>query len=79
MPSFDYRCDACGDGFEARVASARSRPACPRCGERRARRLPSAPSLRTSSPSAPKLPGCGGPACGCGQVERRPSAAPAWN
>jgi putative FmdB family regulatory protein len=76
MPSFDYRCDACDEGFEARVVSARSRPACPRCGARRARRLPAAPSLHTSSSAlAPKLPGCGGPACGCGRIERPSPAA----
>jgi putative FmdB family regulatory protein len=75
MPIFDYRCGACREGFEALVATARARPACPRCGARRSRRLPAAPSLRTTSPAAPALSTCGGPACGCGRIERSRSAA----
>lgn len=75
MPNFDYRCGACEAGFEALVATARARPACPRCGSRRSRRLPAAPSLRTTSPAAPALSSCGGAACGCGSLER--SRAPA--
>lgn len=76
MPSFDYRCDECGDDFEAQVATSRSRPACPRCGSRRSRRLPAAPALHTSSSIAPSLKTCGGSGCGCGAVDRpRPASA----
>ena len=66
MPSFDFRCEPCGSRFEARVASVRSRPACPKCGARRVVREPCAPAVHGSSPNAPILPTRGGSAHGCG-------------
>jgi putative FmdB family regulatory protein len=46
MPTYDYRCDACG-GFDAfRALSARNEPmACPDCGRASARVLAAAPRL----------------------------------
>jgi putative FmdB family regulatory protein len=70
MPTFDYVCDGCGSEFEARVATARARPACPGCHARRARRRPAAPAVRGSSRAAPTLPVRGKPARGCGLIER---------
>ena len=34
MPIYEYRCEACGEGFElfVRSASEKSPPACPKCG-----------------------------------------------
>lgn len=39
MPTYDYRCEACGHSFELfqRIGS-RPRRTCPECGKRRARR-----------------------------------------
>jgi putative FmdB family regulatory protein len=74
MPIFDYCCGDCSERFEARVTSARARPAGPRCGARRARRLPAAPAVRGTSRNAPMLPTKGKPARGCGLIERPPRA-----
>jgi putative FmdB family regulatory protein len=34
MPIYEYRCEACGEGFEVfvRSASQKASPTCPRCG-----------------------------------------------
>jgi putative FmdB family regulatory protein len=77
MPSFDYVCGACEAAFEALVKSVRSRPACPRCGSRRASRAPALIAVRRESKAAPALPHRGKPAGGCGLIERLPAPAPA--
>ena len=70
MPTFDYVCGGCGNGFEALVADARARPECPRCHARRAKRKPAAPAVHGTSRAAPALPTGGLPAQGCGLIER---------
>ena len=76
MPTFDYVCGGCGREFEARVTGVRARPACPRCGERRAKRRPAAPAVRGTSKAAPSLPVRGKPARGCGLIERPDAPGP---
>ncbi len=40
MPTYDYRCDACGHGFETfQSISARPEKKCPKCGKPKLRRL----------------------------------------
>jgi putative FmdB family regulatory protein len=45
MPLYDYRCQACGHGFEALVRGGDT-PACPACGA-------ASPERAVSAPSAP--------------------------
>ena len=74
MPLFDYVCGACDAHFEALVAAANARPACPKCSAHKSRRQPAAPASRAPSNAgaraAPTLPIDGKPAGGCGLIER---------
>lgn len=40
MPIYEYRCEACGEGFEVFVRSSSRQPAptCPKCGSQTVRR-----------------------------------------
>jgi putative FmdB family regulatory protein len=40
MPIYEYRCEACGEGFEVfvRSASAKSPPTCPKCGSQKVKK-----------------------------------------
>ncbi|GIW85943.1 MAG: hypothetical protein KatS3mg108_0267 [Isosphaeraceae bacterium] len=72
MPLYEYRCEPCGETFEALVRSAEDRPRCPRCGRSEALTkqisVPAAAQTGTSGRGSSLLPmagGCGAPAC-CG-------------
>ncbi len=39
MPIYEFECEGCGARFEELVAAGASAPACPECGQARARRL----------------------------------------
>jgi putative FmdB family regulatory protein len=41
MPLYDFRCHACGEGFEARAPHDQVAP-CPACGSERTERIPAA-------------------------------------
>jgi putative FmdB family regulatory protein len=45
VPTYDFKCEACGDEFEA-LTEPGATPPCPRCGSGRTRRLWS-PGFRT--------------------------------
>ncbi|RLB55143.1 MAG: hypothetical protein DRI34_11040 [Deltaproteobacteria bacterium] len=53
MPLYDFHCRNCDHEFEALWQRGQRAPACPECGRRRTRRLPSAPALRLGTDSAP--------------------------
>jgi putative FmdB family regulatory protein len=72
MPAYDYVCSDCGHAFEALVRGPRARPACDRCGSRKASRQPALVSTRRESGDAPAIPCNGKPAMGCGLIERPP-------
>ena len=40
MPIYEYRCEACGEGFEVfvRSTSGKADPACPKCGSRKVKK-----------------------------------------
>ncbi|WP_019447371.1 zinc ribbon domain-containing protein [Cupriavidus sp. BIS7] len=67
MPTYDYRCEKCGDFAEIRPIARRDDPAvCPACGSQAARALVGAPGLAGSGEaSASHGTGC---AC-CGPVK----------
>ncbi len=66
MPTYDYRCDACGDFAVMRPMARRDEPApCPACGSLAARALVAAPSLGSTSASATKESSSHGAGCGC--------------
>jgi len=55
VPIYEFRCDACGERFEALVDSGTATTACRACGAARARRVlsaPAAPMHLVQSPGA---------------------------
>ncbi len=66
MPMFEYRCGACGHGFEryeaGRAAGREERVACPKCGKGKAERVFStfAASCGGGNVSITSGGGCGG-------------------
>ncbi|WP_454763983.1 zinc ribbon domain-containing protein [Cupriavidus campinensis] len=79
MPTYDYRCDDCGDFALMRPMARRDEPAiCPGCGKSAARALVAAPALASMgasaraahavnerSAAAPKESSSHGAGCGC--------------
>ncbi|MGO4303972.1 MULTISPECIES: zinc ribbon domain-containing protein [unclassified Cupriavidus] len=68
MPTYDYRCDDCGDFALMRPIARRDEPAaCPRCGAMAARALVAAPALAgsDSSGSASNESSSHGAGCAC--------------
>ena len=64
MPLFEYRCDRCGEPFEALVARAGDpAPGCPQCGAAAARRMLSTFAVVKSTAPAPGP--CGSADCAC--------------
>ncbi len=65
MPTYDYRCDACGKVYDIfhKVREVAEDVVCPSCGSPKATRLISAP--RINAGSAPDQGGCGEAGC-CG-------------
>ena len=63
MPIFEYRCEACGNEFEALVRAS-TQPACPKCGDARVDKLLSVFATAGASSQVPDFAagGCGG--CG---------------
>ena len=64
MPTYDYRCHACGRDFEAFHALAAPKPPCPDCGGEAVRVLLSAPPVHGGmaqgrEQAARSLPQCG--------------------
>ncbi len=61
MPLYEYRCQACGHAFETlRGLHERDEEvACPRCGEQRAEKLPSAFCAVKGSSSGSQASSCG--------------------
>lgn len=51
MPIFEYKCQECGNEFEALVRKA-DVPACPSCSSTRLERLLSMPALKTETTKA---------------------------
>ena len=76
MPWYDFRCEACAQNFEARLAVAeRDAARCPHCGSARVlRRLPlSLTVLRGGRAAAPEPCACdreGGCACAAAEAGR---------
>lgn len=75
MPLYEYRCDSCGNDFEALVRSARDEPKCPSCGASALTKQFSVPaSARANGSASSSLPLCEAPmpsgggcaAMGCG-------------
>lgn len=66
MPIYEYRCQACGAAFEARLPAGRADQApCPRCGATHVRRLLSVfAAPRGGDGAAAPAGGCCGGACG---------------
>lgn len=74
MPMYDYRCEGCGDTFEAIVSSSTSTDPvpCPACGETHtARKLISAFAVGASRSPAPRM---AAPPCGSCDDPRGPGA-----
>ena len=65
MPIYEYRCRACGRGFE-RLVTGDSPVACPGCQSGEVSRLLSMFGVRSGSPGVPMPAGGGGGGCGCG-------------
>lgn len=64
MPIYEYRCESCGNAFEALVRGG-VQPACPSCGATKAEKLLSV--FATAGASADPAPAfAGGPCGGCG-------------
>ena len=64
MPIFEYRCEACGERFEAlRSHTETSATQCPRCGDPRVERLLSVFAV-TQPRTVPPGP-CGSSDCAC--------------
>ena len=69
MPLYEYRCDGCGDEFEALVRSPSESPRCPNCdSEALSKRFSVPASARVVGASTGSLPVCDTPAPsgGCG-------------
>ncbi|MGD9494679.1 MAG: zinc ribbon domain-containing protein [Armatimonadota bacterium] len=67
MPLYEYECSDCSKQFEILVRSPREAgtPACPACGSRRTRRIPSTFALgRPSRPAQSCTSCCPGGTCG---------------
>jgi putative FmdB family regulatory protein len=54
MPVYEYRCEACGEGFElfVRSPSHQAEPICPKCGSRRVKKSISLVGVSRGSASA---------------------------
>ncbi|MEN7530396.1 MULTISPECIES: zinc ribbon domain-containing protein [unclassified Cupriavidus] len=69
MPTYDYRCDKCGDFSQLRPIASRDVPAvCPGCGEVAPRALVAAPSLSGGAAEGTSSSHGGNCAC-CGPVK----------
>ncbi|WP_130390067.1 FmdB family zinc ribbon protein [Cupriavidus agavae] len=69
MPTYDYRCDKCGDFSQLRPMASRDLPAeCPLCGEPSRRALVAAPALPGGAVEGTSSSHGGGCAC-CGPVK----------
>lgn len=66
MPLYEYTCEKCGDHFELLV-TASTRPACPRCGTDKLRKLFSTFSATGTSSSSSGHVHSG--TCGCGKPQ----------
>lgn len=67
MPTYDYRCDDCGDFALMRPMAQRDEPVgCPQCGKAAARALVAAPALAGAPGAVPsELSSTHGAGCGC--------------
>jgi len=65
MPIYEYRCGACGHGFEALLQrSDEAAPQCPKCGAAQSEKQPSVFVVTHGAPPAPAGP-CGSADCAC--------------
>ncbi|CAG2140334.1 Zinc ribbon domain protein [compost metagenome] len=66
MPTYDYRCDDCGDFALMRPMAQRDEPVgCPHCGKAAARALVAAPALAGAPGAVPSELAGHGAGCGC--------------
>lgn len=69
MPTYDYRCNQCGDFSQLRPMASRDEPAvCPGCGNASPRALVAAPALGGGDSAASSASHGGNCAC-CGPVK----------
>ncbi|MDP7036898.1 MAG: zinc ribbon domain-containing protein [Candidatus Marinimicrobia bacterium] len=63
MPVYDYRCESCGNRFDELVSFSKSDSEieCPKCSEKKSKRMLSAPSISTNEHSAASSNSCGAP------------------
>jgi putative FmdB family regulatory protein len=57
MPTFEYRCRACGDRFQQLVLSSSPPPKCPACNSEKLEKLISAPVVRSAATQKRNLEG----------------------
>ena len=75
MPTYDYRCDKCGDFSQLRPMASRDEPAvCPGCGGSAPRALVAAPALGGDA-----SPSHGGNCACCGPVKLAGRASGGWS
>ncbi len=80
MPTYDYRCDQCGDFSQLRPMASRDEPAvCPGCGNAAPRALVAAPALGGAGTDASASHGGNCACCGPVKLAGRASAGSMGN
>ena len=60
MPIYEYRCEACGEGFEVfvRSVSRKAHPTCPKCGSRKVNKAISLFGVAGTTGNTPSAASC---------------------
>jgi putative FmdB family regulatory protein len=60
MPIYEYRCEACGEGFEVfvRSVSGKADPTCPKCGSQKVKKAISLFGVATTAGSTAASASC---------------------
>ncbi len=66
MPIYEYNCPDCGAEFETLVKNAKEKVVCPKCGQKKSKRLMSASAFRCGAGLSYPKSLQGGPSSGCG-------------